>query len=53
LEKRQAFDLLFYQGLSQEESAAVLGVSVRTLKRRWREARLDLAEAMRERMPRL
>ena len=34
-EEREAFDLLFYQGLSQAEAAAVLDVSERTIKRRW------------------
>jgi RNA polymerase sigma-70 factor (ECF subfamily) len=36
------FDLLWYQGLSQEEAAQLLNVDVRTIKRRWREARLTL-----------
>jgi RNA polymerase sigma factor (sigma-70 family) len=39
---REPFDLIFYQGLSQPEAARVLGVSLRTLKRRWQEARLRL-----------
>lgn len=40
---REAFDLLWYGGLSQAEAAEQLGVTVRTVKRRWREARLLLA----------
>jgi RNA polymerase sigma factor (sigma-70 family) len=39
---RAVFDLLFYQGLPQETAAELLGVDVRTIKRRWREARLAL-----------
>jgi RNA polymerase sigma-70 factor (ECF subfamily) len=45
-EEREAFDLLWYHGMSQEEAAAVLEVSVRTIKRRWRSARLRLHEAL-------
>lgn len=45
-EEREVFDLLFYQGLQQSEAAALLGVSERTVKRRWRAARLALARAL-------
>jgi RNA polymerase sigma factor (sigma-70 family) len=45
-DEREAFDLLFYQGLSQAEAAEVLGVSVRTIKRRWVAARIHLGEAL-------
>ena len=45
-EEREAFDLLWYQGLSQAEAAEVLGVSERTVKRRWQAARLRLHEAL-------
>ncbi len=41
-EVREPFDLIFYQGLSQPEAARILGVSLRTLKRRWMDARLRL-----------
>ncbi len=41
-EQREIFDLLWYQGLSQEEAAALIGVTARTVKRRWRSARLTL-----------
>jgi RNA polymerase sigma-70 factor (ECF subfamily) len=41
---REPFDLIFYQGLTQPEAADVLGVSLRTLKRRWQEARLRLMD---------
>lgn len=45
-EEREVFDLLWYEGLSQEEAAQALGMSLRTLKRRWQAARLKLYEAM-------
>jgi RNA polymerase sigma-70 factor (ECF subfamily) len=45
-EEREVFDLLYYQGLSQPEAAAVLGVSESTVKRRWQSARLALHEAL-------
>jgi RNA polymerase sigma factor (sigma-70 family) len=41
--EREAFDLLWCQGLSQEEAAKLLGLSVRTVKRRWLATRLHLA----------
>src|SRR5262245_2739234 len=41
-EEREVFDLLWYQGLSQAEAAELLGVSDRTIKRRWQAARLRL-----------
>jgi RNA polymerase sigma-70 factor (ECF subfamily) len=50
-EEREAFDLLWYQGLSQAEAAELLGVSERTVKRRWQAARLKLHEALRGEMP--
>jgi RNA polymerase sigma factor (sigma-70 family) len=46
----EIFDLLFYNGLTQEEAARVLGVSLRTVKRRWQTAQLTLhRELSRER----
>jgi len=50
-EEREVFDLLWYHGLSQDEAAAVLGVDVRTVKRRWRSARLSLHSALDGEMP--
>ena len=44
-EEREVFDLLFIQELSQEEAARLLGVSVPTVKRRWRSARLLMHQA--------
>jgi RNA polymerase sigma-70 factor (ECF subfamily) len=45
-EDRETFDLLWYHGMTQEEAAEVLQVSVRTIRRRWRSARLRLHEAL-------
>jgi RNA polymerase sigma-70 factor (ECF subfamily) len=41
-QEREVVDLLWYQGMSQAEAAAVLQVSVPTVKRRWLSARLRL-----------
>jgi RNA polymerase sigma factor (sigma-70 family) len=40
--EREIVNLLFYEALTQEEAAQLLGVNVRTVKRRWQEARLTL-----------
>jgi RNA polymerase sigma-70 factor (ECF subfamily) len=50
-EEREAFDLLWYQGLTQAEAAEVLGVAERTVKRRWQAARLHLFEALHGELP--
>jgi RNA polymerase sigma-70 factor (ECF subfamily) len=50
-EERTVFDLLYYQGLSQAEAAAVLGVAEITIKRRWRAARMRLVRALGGKMP--
>ena len=42
----EVVNLLYYEGLTQEEAAKVLGISFRTLKRRWHSARLKLYEAL-------
>jgi RNA polymerase sigma factor (sigma-70 family) len=41
-QEREVFDMVWYQGMSQAEAAAVLRVSVPTIKRRWLSARLRL-----------
>jgi RNA polymerase sigma-70 factor (ECF subfamily) len=46
-EAREVFDLLWYQGLTQAEAAAVLDVSERTLQRRWQSAREQLHQMLR------
>ena len=43
---REVVELLVYHGLTQIEAADVLGVSDRTVKKRWRDARLKLFEAL-------
>jgi RNA polymerase sigma factor (sigma-70 family) len=45
-ELRAVFDLQWYQGLTQAEAAAVLGVAVPTVKLRWMKARLRVQEAL-------
>lgn len=50
-EDREVFDLIYYQGLSQAEAAAVLGISERTIQRRWQNARLTLHDALDGRLP--
>lgn len=45
-EPKETLNLLYYEGLSQEEAAEVLGVSVRTVKRRWHTAKVLLQEAL-------
>jgi RNA polymerase sigma-70 factor (ECF subfamily) len=46
-EEREAVDLLWYHGMSQHEAAALLDVSVRTVRRRWQAARMRLAGTLR------
>jgi RNA polymerase sigma factor (sigma-70 family) len=53
VEERETFDLLFYQGLPQAEAAALLEISVRSVKRRWQRARLLLRDALRGEWPSL
>jgi len=49
--EREVFDQLWYHGLSQGEAAQVLGVSLRTVNRRWQSARLMLFEALQGQSP--
>jgi len=46
-EEREVFNLLWYEGLPQAEAARVLGLSPRTLTRRWQDARLRIFRARR------
>jgi RNA polymerase sigma-70 factor (ECF subfamily) len=48
---REAFELIFYGGLSQFEAARVVGVSERTIRNRWLEARLTISHALGGRLP--
>jgi RNA polymerase sigma factor (sigma-70 family) len=52
-ESREVFDLLWYQGLSQSVVAQMLGVTERTVQRRWQRARLDLFDMVRGNLPEL
>jgi RNA polymerase sigma factor (sigma-70 family) len=52
-ESREMFDLLFYEGLTQEEAAEVLQTSIRTVRRRWQRARLMLERALHGDWPRV
>jgi RNA polymerase sigma factor (sigma-70 family) len=52
-EEREMFDLLFYQGLAQREASELLGVPLRTIKRRWQRAKVMLCDALRGDWPSL
>jgi RNA polymerase sigma factor (sigma-70 family) len=47
-EEKEVVGLLFYEGLTQEEAATVLGISLRTVKRRWLSARCLLRDKLNE-----
>ena len=49
--EREAFDLLFYEGLSQKDAAKVLDTSVRTVQRRWHSALLMIHERVGNQWP--
>jgi len=50
-EEKEVVNLLFYEALTQEEAASVLGISLRTVKRRWHSARCRLREKLNEPEP--
>jgi RNA polymerase sigma-70 factor (ECF subfamily) len=50
-EEKEAFDLVWYQGLTQDKAAALLGISEATLKRRWLAARRRLHQALKGQLP--
>lgn len=50
-EEREVFELLWYQELTQAQAAGILGVSERTVKRRWLAGRLKLSEALQGGLP--
>jgi RNA polymerase sigma-70 factor (ECF subfamily) len=50
-EEREVFDLLWYQGLGHTEAAALLGVSARTVKRRWQSACLQIYKVLGDAIP--
>lgn len=45
-EEREVFELLYYHNMKQEEAADVLGISSRSVKRRWRRARESIYQAL-------
>src|SRR5262245_58654043 len=49
--EREVVDLLFYQGLTQAEAAALLDVTVRTVQRRWHTALLQLHTTLHGKRP--
>jgi RNA polymerase sigma-70 factor (ECF subfamily) len=50
-DEREVFDLVYYQGLEQTEAAAVLGLSERTVRRRWQSAKESLNVALDGQLP--
>lgn len=46
-DEKDVVNLLFYQGLSQQEAADLLNVSLRTVKLRWQSAKLQLSRGVR------
>jgi RNA polymerase sigma-70 factor (ECF subfamily) len=44
--EREVFHLLWYEGLQQDDAARILGVTTRTIKNRWRSAKLLLQEML-------
>lgn len=45
-EEKEVVNLLWYEGLTQDETAKLLGIALRTVKRRWHSARLKLYEVL-------
>jgi RNA polymerase sigma factor (sigma-70 family) len=45
-EQREVFKLIWYLGLDQQSAADTLGMSLRTLARRWQEARQAVGRAL-------
>jgi RNA polymerase sigma-70 factor (ECF subfamily) len=50
-EEREVFDLVWYQGLTHAEAAELLGVSTKTVQRRWHAACLTLHEKLGGQLP--
>ncbi len=50
-EEREVFDFVWYQGMQQNEAAEILGVSPRTVLRRWQSACFKLHDAMQGILP--
>lgn len=43
---KEVIDLLWYQGLKQQEAADLIGVDVKTVKRRWRDVKIRLSDQL-------
>lgn len=50
-EEREVFDLIYYQGLEQIVAAELIGISERTVRRRWQSAKETLNAALDGRSP--
>ena len=50
-EKRQVVEMIWYHGLTQNETAQQLGISERTVKRRWQAIRLSLHQFLQTEFP--
>jgi RNA polymerase sigma factor (sigma-70 family) len=50
-DEREVFDLVWYQGLTQDKAATLLGISEATLKRRWLSARRRLHQVLKGQLP--
>ena len=48
VEEREVVDLMFYQGMTEREAASALSVSERTVKRRWRSAKVKLYQGLQD-----
>lgn len=46
LPEQEVVNLIFYEGLTQEEAASLLGMSLRTFKRRWQAVKVKLSEVL-------
>ncbi|MDO5565270.1 MAG: sigma-70 family RNA polymerase sigma factor [Planctomycetia bacterium] len=47
-DEKTLFELRFYQGMDLEQAAETLGISERTARRRWRNARIAMERYLRE-----
>jgi RNA polymerase sigma-70 factor (ECF subfamily) len=45
-DEQEVANLLYYEGLSQDDAAKLLGVTTRTIKRRWQSAKLKLYKGL-------
>jgi RNA polymerase sigma-70 factor (ECF subfamily) len=50
-EEREVFGLIYYHGLTRTDAARLLGISDRSLRRRWQQAKIQLHLAMRDSPP--